>query len=146
MQRNVHCKIVVCQVISVVNDEIYTKLKLPNLKEIITVFKNVVKTQFFDIGQISQSASLASLCSATTYADNVALPAFARRMPAVQQSIDISCSSKLEAASLLLWAGAGTGVRTDGRTPYRYIDPDLNTTRALPKCSDSNVSRSTERK
>jgi len=55
----------------------------------------------------------------------VALPAFARRMPTVQQSIDISCSSKLEAASLLLWADAGTGVRTDGRTPYRYINPGL---------------------
>jgi len=47
MQRNVHCKIVVCQVISVVNDEIYTKLKLPNLKEIITLFKNLVKNTIF---------------------------------------------------------------------------------------------------
>jgi len=32
-----------------------------------------------------------SLCSATSYADNVALPAFAGRTPAVQHTIDISC-------------------------------------------------------
>ena len=29
------------------------------------------------------------MCSAATYADNVALPAFARRTPIVQQLIDI---------------------------------------------------------
>jgi len=50
------------------------------------------------------------------YADNVALPAFARQTPLLQQSIDSPVrrahSSKPEAALLLLWAQAGTDRQT----------------------------------
>ena len=42
-----------------------------------------------------------------TYADNVALPAFARRR---------AHSSKPAAAGLLLWAHAGTDRQTDGHS------------------------------
>ena len=51
-----------------------------------------------------------------TYTDNVALPAFARRTPLLQQSIDISRpahSSKPAAAGLLLWTHAETHIMTD---------------------------------
>ena len=62
---------------------------------------------------------LTSLCSATTDADNVALPAFARR---TQQSIDIPVrrahSSKPAAA-----ACGGRMGQTVRRTPDRCIDP-----------------------
>jgi len=44
------------------------------------------------------------LCSAM-YADDVALPAFTRRTPAVQQSIDMACR---RVVGLLMWAHAGT--------------------------------------
>jgi len=44
-----------------------------------------------------------------TYADNMALPAFACRWLLLQQSIDISCP---RAVGLLLWAHAGTDRRT----------------------------------
>jgi len=71
-----------------------------------------------------------------TYADNVALPAFARRTPLLLQSIDVSCppahSSKPAAADSLLWAHAGADRRTDGRTPCRFIDSAPHTMRAVP--------------
>ena len=72
-----------------------------------------------------------------TYADNVPLPAFARRTPLLQQSIDISPvsrapSSKPAAAILLVLARAGTERRTDGRTPYCFIDPAAHIMRAMP--------------
>ena len=70
-----------------------------------------------------------------TYADNVALPAFARRAR--------RCCSEPAAADLLLWAHAGT----DGRmghssrskvnakimcTSYRFTDPVPHTMRVVP--------------
>lgn len=59
-----------------------------------------------------------SLCSATyAYAGDLALPAFVRRAPLLQKSIDISClpchSSKPAAVVLLLWAHIATDRRTD---------------------------------
>ena len=41
-------------------------------------------------------------------------------------------SSKPTAAGLLLWIHAGTERRTDGRTPYCYIDPARHTMQAVP--------------
>jgi len=75
-----------------------------------------------------------------TCADNVALPAFARRTPLLQ-SIDISAprqahSSKPTVAGLLLWVHAGTERRTDGwtfgRTPRRFIDAAPHCMRTVP--------------
>jgi len=76
----------------------------------------------------------------STYADNVALPAFARHMKLLQQLIDISCwlgpqqqtcrskkSGFAKAAGLLLWAHAGT----DRQTPYRFTDPAPHTMQAV---------------
>ena len=77
-----------------------------------------------------------------TYADNVPLPAFARRCrsnrsisharAAPQQLIPLlqvrAHSSKPAAAGLLVWTHAGT----DGRTPCRFINPAPHTTRAVP--------------
>jgi len=67
------------------------------------------------------------LCSAATYADNVALPAFARRYS--NRSISPA------PAGLLLWAHAvwdrQTDRQTDGLTPYRYMLVD-HTMRAVP--------------
>jgi len=57
-----------------------------------------------------------------TYADNVALPAFTRHT--LQQSIDSSRFAVMGPC----WDG-----QTDGRTPYRFIDPASHTTmRAVP--------------
>jgi len=85
-----------------------------------------------------------------TYADNVALPAFDRRTPLLQQSIDISCPM-----GSLLWAHAGTDRRgqTDRPTdsvPFRrpwsayYVgrtDSDSNSCESLMPCSDLIVHR-----
>ena len=93
-----------------------------------------------------------SLCSATTYADNMALPAFARRTPrccASRSNRSIypagrAHSSKPTAAGFLPWAHAGTDRqidrrtdgrmdrRTDGRTPDRCIDPARSSMRVVP--------------
>ena len=79
----------------------------------------------------------ATLCSATTYAQNVALPAFVRCMPAVQQSIDISYppSPQQQTCSSGVWRPDGTDRQTDGRMdapPDRCIDPALDVVRAVP--------------
>ena len=58
------------------------------------------------------------------YADNVALPAFARRTPLLQRLY----SSKPAAAGLLLLVNAGT----DRRTPYRFINSDAHIVQAVP--------------
>jgi len=68
-----------------------------------------------------------------TYADNVALPAFARRARRCCSNRSISParrahSSEPAAAGLLLWAHAGT----DGRTPYSFTDPVPHTMRVVP--------------
>ena len=60
------------------------------------------------------------LRSATTCADNVALHAFARRRLAVQQSIDTSC---ITCSSWFAAVDPRWDRQTDGRKPYRYIDP-----------------------
>jgi len=68
-----------------------------------------------------------------TYADNVALPAFAHRCD--NRSISLVCrahSSKPATADLLPWAHAGTDRRTYGRTPYRFIDPAQIAMRSVP--------------
>jgi len=61
------------------------------------------------------------------------------RPPLLQQSIDISPipvrwahSSKPAVEALLLCNHAGTDRRTDGRTPYRFIDPAPHTMSAVP--------------
>ena len=67
-----------------------------------------------------------------THADNVALPAFARRWPCSSRSISPACmahGSKPTAASLLLWALLG---QTDGRTLDRCIDPAPRSMRTVP--------------
>jgi len=51
------------------------------------------------------------------YADNEALPAFARRTRVVKQSIDNS--NKSAAVGLLLWAHAGTDGRTERESSER---------------------------
>ena len=59
-----------------------------------------------------------------TYADNVALPAFARRRCCSNRSISPARrahSSKPEAAGLLPLAHAGTDRQTDGRTSYCFV-------------------------
>jgi len=58
-------------------------------------------------------SELRSVCSATTHADNVALPAFARRA-AVQQSTDISC--RLGHNSKVCGCGHGWDRQTDRQT------------------------------
>ena len=71
-----------------------------------------------------------SLCvQLPTYADNVALPAFARRTPLSAECRPCSNRSLPAAADLLLWAHAGT----DRRIPY--IDPAPHTV----KGSSNNV-------
>ena len=64
------------------------------------------------------------MCSATTYADNVALPAHshAALLCAVQQSIDIFCRAGPQQQSLIAAVG-----QTDGQTPDRCIDPAPHT-------------------
>ena len=80
---------------------------------------------------------ITSLCSATTHADNVALPAFARRFCS-SRSISLACRphiSRPAVAGLLPFAHAGTDRRTDGRTPYgftRCINPAPHSMRAVP--------------
>jgi len=69
-----------------------------------------------------------------THADNVALPAFARLRPCSSRSISPACrahGSKPTAASLLLWAHAGTDRRTDAGQMHRpcstqYADSAAN--------------------
>ena len=61
------------------------------------------------------------LCLATMYADDVALPAFTRRTPVAQQSIDMACR---RVVGLLLWAHAGAERRTEA--------VPLHTVRAMP--------------
>ena len=74
------------------------------------------------------------LYSATYVRHDVALPAFARRIPQQQQPINISCPpAGLTAANLqqrICCCGPMLG-QIDGRTPYRYIDPAPNSTRAV---------------
>jgi len=74
------------------------------------------------------------LYSATYVRHDVALPAFARRIPQQQQPINISCPpAGLTAANLqqrICCCGPMLG-QIDGRTPYRYIDPAANSTRAV---------------
>ena len=75
-----------------------------------------------------------------TYADNVALPAFARRGCSNRSASPArrAHSSKPAAAALPLWTHAGTNTRTGRgtdrrlRTPYRFIDPAALTVRAVP--------------
>jgi len=55
------------------------------------------------------------------YADDVTLPAFTRRTPVVQQSIDMACR---RVVGLLLWAHAGAERRTEA--------VPLHTVRAMP--------------
>jgi len=68
----------------------------------------------------------------------MALPAFAdaRRAaaaPAVQQSIDISYppGPQQQTRRTLLQRADGTARRTDGQTPYRFIDHASRTMRAV---------------
>jgi len=64
------------------------------------------------------------------YADNVALPAFARCCCS-NQSISSACwahSSKPTVVVLLLWAHDGT----DRWTPYRFIDPAMHSMQDVP--------------
>jgi len=67
-----------------------------------------------------------------TYADYVALPAFALRTPillrAEQQSIDISCAPGPQQQIC-----RQTDRQTDGRTPFRYTDHAPHTMRAVPR-------------
>ena len=87
----------------------------------------------------------------STYADNVALPAFARRCclaPAVQQSTNISCSPRPQQQTCNSgftavgpccmgqtewWTDERSDGHKDGRTPYCYIDPAPHPVRAVPK-------------
>ena len=65
----------------------------------------------------------------STYADNVALPSFARHCS--NRFIYPVCraySIRAAAAGLLLWAHAGT----DGRRLYHLIDPVVHFVRAVP--------------
>ena len=64
----------------------------------------------------------ATLCSATTYAENVALPAFVRCMPAVQQSIDISYPPKHSSKHAAAACGDQMG-QTDRQTDERTRRP-----------------------
>jgi len=67
-----------------------------------------------------------------TYADYVALPAFALRTPillrAGQQSIDVSCAPGPRQQIC-----RQTDRQTDGRTPFRYTDHAPHTMRAVPR-------------
>jgi len=68
-----------------------------------------------------------------TYADNVALPAFARHTPAVQQSIAGPTAANLPQRIRCCGPLLGqTDGQTDGRTPYRFIDPAPHTVQAVP--------------
>jgi len=76
-----------------------------------------------------------------TYADNEALPAFARRTPLLQLSISVfylpdpqqqTCSSGFAVA------GPCCDRQTDGRTPYYFIDPAPHTTWTVPKNDNNN--------
>ena len=70
-----------------------------------------------------------------TYADNVALPAFVRLTPLLQQSIDISwppgpqpTAANLQQRVCCCEPMLGqTDGQTNGRTPHRFIDPALHT-------------------
>jgi len=73
------------------------------------------------------------LLTLTKYADSVALLAVAGRTPLLQQSIEVCCLSGPQ--HLQQWVcccGPMLG-QTHGWTPYRFIDPDLHSMRALPK-------------
>ena len=63
------------------------------------------------------------MCSATTYADNVALPAHshAALLCAVQQSIDIFCRAGPQQQSLLLWDRQTDRRPTDASTLLRIL-------------------------
>ena len=63
------------------------------------------------------------MCSATTYADNVALPAHshAALLCAVQQSIDIFCRAGPQQQSLLLWDRQTVRRPTDASTLLRIL-------------------------
>jgi len=74
--------------------------------------------------------SQTSLFAYTTYADNMALPAFARRTPLLQQPIGISCPPGPQKAASPCWDR-----ETDGRTPYRFIDHAPHTMPAIPETS-----------
>ena len=84
-----------------------------------------------------------------TSAVNVALPVFVAAVPAVQQSIDISYQSGLQQQTrcTLLQRANGTDERTDrqtdGRTPYRYIDPAPHTMREVPTRNVAYISMNT---
>jgi len=81
-----------------------------------------------------------------TYADNVALPAFARRTPLLQQSINISCPPGSQqqtctsgfAAVRPCW-DRQTDRRTDRRTPYGFIEPAPHIMRAVLIIGDRSV-------
>jgi len=64
-----------------------------------------------------------------TYADNLALPAFARRTPLLQQT----CSSGSAAVQGPCWDG-----QRDGRTPRRLIDLTPHTMRVM-LCSSASI-------
>jgi len=54
----------------------------------------------------------------------VALPAFARRTPLLQQSIDVTCSPGPQQQTCSSgFAAVGPCWDGDGRTPHRFIDP-----------------------
>ena len=72
---------------------------------------------WFEQNKIKRNSySLTYLCSATTYADNAALPAFACRTPAVVQSLPAgrAHSSKPAAVALQQLARARTDRQMDG--------------------------------
>jgi len=81
---------------------------------------------------------ITSLCSATEYADNVTLPAFARRtqllLPARRSCSNRSISSARRAHSSKPAAAAFDGRmgQKDGWTQDSFTDPNPHTMRAMP--------------
>jgi len=69
------------------------------------------------------------------YAENAALPAFARRPPrccAPCSNRSISPTDQAITAKFVAVAHAGTDIRTDGQTPDRCIEAASHTMRAVP--------------
>ena len=74
---------------------------------------------------LRQNLQNEQVCSASTYAENVALPAFVRCMLAVQQSIDISYppSPQQQTCSSGVRRPDGTDSQTDGRAARQMHKP-----------------------
>jgi len=72
------------------------------------------------------------------YAENVALPAFAAAVPAMQRLIDISYrpGSQQQTNCIMLQRANGRDGQTNEWTPYRFIDPALHIMRTVPESQE----------